>query len=449
MDHLPGLKRLFVALCLFWTLPVFSAPAFWDLYMANPPVDFGSADDAASGYVNWRNSTKTCTNGCYYVLGPSTAATATKVTYRVRLFNGSGVEQTPIYVDFVPHCRVGGAVTGPTVVNGVATCPDVNCPPNKELDPDTQLCTCRSIPKAGSFMVTGDHYDGCNQGCAMVLSSGWYDKTANTTWGAWSQTGLACASGAPSVLASNDPKVEAAKQCAAGTCPGTVNGQSVCVPCDKTKQTESSSSSTSASTTASGATSSTTTTGSESGTSRTDCKDGQCTTTSTTTTIGANGDKTDKTTTTTEPQSDYCTRNPKSDVCKGTESSWGGTCSAFTCDGDAVSCAIAQASWKSACALDIEPTDSKVTAGNAALGAGDRPPGHPALNPDTSSFSANLDTSNPYGSECPTDMPLQLLGQQFEIPLSTACGSLRFMGQIAVAFALLAAAYIVFGGVKG
>jgi len=300
-------------------------------------------------------------------------------------------------------------------------------------------------------MVTGDEYQGCNNGCMLNLVAGWYDKTANVTWGhKWRQPGTACAVGVPNVLSSADPKVEAAKQCEAGTCPTTVNGQSVCVPCDKTKQTETGTKSESSSTTASGASSpSPSSTSTESTSSRTECSNGSCTTTETTTTTGPNGDKTDKSTTTTEPQSDYCTRNPKAEVCKGTDSSWGGTCSAFTCDGDAVTCAIAQASWKSACALDIEPTDSKVTAGNAALGAGDRPSGHPALNPDTSSFAANLDTSNPYGSECPTDIPLQVLGQQFEIPLSTACGSLRFMGQIAVAFALLAAAYIVFGGVKG
>lgn len=449
MDIVSRLIRFVLFALAFIGSSASAAPAFWDLYMANPPVDFGSAADAAGGYVNWRNSTKTCTNGCYYVLGNVTFTTATKVGYKVRLFNGSGVEQTPIYVDFVPHCRVGGVLKGVTVVDGVATCPDVTCPPNKEIDPDTQLCTCRNIPKAGSFMVTGDHYDGCNDGCAMVLSSGWYDKSANTTWGSWSQTGSACSAGTPTTLTASDPKVEAAKQCSAGTCPGTVNGQSVCVPCDKSKQTQSTSSITSNSSTASGATSSTTTSESGSETSQTSCKDGSCTTTTTSTTVGPNGDKVDKTTTKTEPQTDYCTQNPKAPVCKGSEGSWGGSCGSFSCDGDAVTCAIAQASWKSACALDIEQTDPKVTAGNAAMSGGDRPGDHPGNSPDQSAFAANIDQSNPFGSECPADIPLDVMGQTVAIPLSHACDSLKFMGQVAVAFAMCAAAFIVFGGIKG
>jgi len=114
-----------------------------------------------------------------------------------------------------------------------------------------------------------------------------------------------------------------------------------------------------------------------------------------------------------------------------------------------VECAIAQASWKSACATEIDPTDSKVTTGNAAMSAGDRPGDHPANSPATSAFSANLDQTNPYGSECPADMPLDVMGQSFSIPLSHACGSFRFMGQIVVAFSLFAAAFIVFGGIKG
>jgi len=448
MDRFSRLIRSVLVAVAFVGSPVFAAPAFWDLYMASPPVDFGSAADAASGYVNWRNSTKTCTNGCYYVLGNVTTTTPTKVGYKVRLFNGSGVEQTPIYVDFVPHCRVGGAVSGATVVDGVATCPDVTCPPNKEKDPDTQLCTCRNIPKAGSFMVTGDHYDGCNEGCAMVLSSGWYDKTANTTWGSWSQSGFACTAGAPSVLTSNDPKVEAAKQCAAGTCPGTVNGQSVCVPCDKTKQTEASSSSTSASTTASGATSSTTTTGSETSTARTECKDGQCTTTTTTTTTGSNGDKTDKTTTTSEPQSDYCTRNPKAEVCKGTESSWGGTCGAFSCDGDAVQCAQAKAGWELACGLKVDETNPLIGVGQQATAGGDRPADHPGNQANTVALdlSSRLSSVPLFGTsgDCIADKTITFMGKGYTLPFSKWCPYLNILGSAFLAACYLAAAFIIF-----
>lgn len=323
------------------------------------------------------------------------------------------------------------------------------CQANQEYDSSTNTCDCKSIPNAGLFMVSGDEFKGCMNGCSLTLRDGWYDKTANVTWGNWTQGGSACGVADKTVLGSTDPKVTAQKACSPGTCPGTVNGQTVCVPCDKTKQTQSTSSSTSSSSTASGATSSTTTSETDTSSSQTSCKDGSCTTTTTTTTVGPNGDKVDKTTTKTEPQSDYCTQNPKAPVCKGTESSWGGSCGSFSCDGDAVTCAIAQASWKSACAVDIDESDPKVTAGQAAMSGGDRPGDHPGNSPEQSAFSANIDQSNPFGSECPADIPLDVMGQTVAIPLSHACDSLKFMGQVAVAFAMLGAAFIVFGGIKG
>lgn len=350
--------------------------------------------------------------------------------------------------------RYGPAGTPCVVANRETTATatqsgQVSCPSNQEVG-DSGSCECKAIRNAGSFMVTGDHYDGCNQGCSMVLSSGWYDKTANTTWGTWNQTGSSCTAGTPSVLTSNDPKVEAAKQCAAGTCPGTVNGQSVCVPCDKTKQTTTASKSESASETPSGASSPASSgSSSEEESEQTECKDGQCTTNKKTVGVGADGKKTEKNEKTVQPQSKYCEANPKASVCKGTQSSWGGSCGSFSCDGDAVTCAIAQASWKSACAIDIDETDPKVTAGNAAMSGGDRPGDHPGNTPEQNAFTANIDQSNPFGSECPADIPLDVMGQSVSIPLSHACDSLKFMGQVAVAFAMCAAAFIVFGGIKG
>lgn len=430
-------SRLIVAFFLLCLSALASAQVTYTVTLGGVSATASTVESAAASVASQLTQKKNvaCVNSSGLPLGYTsfTVVSVTGLVVQFRATYGGTCNIAPFDPEPVTAVRNG----------------QVTCPSNQEFDPDTQTCTCRSIPKAGSFMVTGDHFDGCNEGCAMVLSSGWYDKTANVTWGSWSQSGFACTAGTPSVLTSNDPKVEAAKQCAAGTCPGTINGESRCVPCDKTKQTESSSSSTSASTTASGAASSTTTTGSESGTVRTECKDGQCTTTTTTTTTGANGDKTDKTTTTTEPQSDYCTRNPKAEVCKGTESSWGGSCGSFSCDGDAVTCAIAQASWKSACAIDIDETDPKVTAGNAAMSGGDRPGDHPGNTPEQNAFTANIDQSNPFGSECPADIPLDVMGQSVSIPLSHACDSLKFMGQVAVAFAMCAAAFIVFGGIKG
>jgi len=83
------------------------------------------------------------------------------------------------------------------------------------------------------------------------------------------------------------------------------------------------------------------------------------------------------------------------------------------------------------------------------MSGGDRPGDHPGNSPEQNAFTANIDQSNPFSSECPADIPLDVMGQSIAIPLSHACDSLKFMGQIAVAFAMLGAAFIVFGGIKG
>jgi hypothetical protein len=441
-------SRLILFLCLCSPVSVFAAITYTVTQFGNGTTTFtgsgGSvqlAADAWAANLNTANWAR-CRDAYGNVLS--------KYTVTVTGVSGNTVSYT-LTAPAVPNASGCSAYSTSGTVTATQTGePDpVVCGPNQERDPETNTCDCKSVRNAGSFMVSGDVFQGCNAGCSMVLQSGWYDKAANTTWGSWSQTGGSCSPGEPSVLSSADPKVEAAKQCAAGTCPGTINGESRCVPCDKTKQTQSTSSSTSSSSTASGATSSTTTSESGSEASQTSCKDGSCTTTTTTTTVGPNGDKVDKTTTKTEPQSDYCTQNPKAPVCKGSESSWGGSCGSFSCDGDAVTCAIAQASWKSACAIDIDETDPKVTAGNAAMSGGDRPGDHPGNTPEQNAFTANIDQTNPFGSECPADISLDVMGQSVAIPLTHACDSLKFMGQIAVAFAMCAAAFIVFGGIKG
>lgn len=324
------------------------------------------------------------------------------------------------------------------------------CASNQEYAAATNTCDCKTIASAGSFMVTGDEYQGCNNGCMLNLEAGWYDKTANVTWGhKWRQPGTACAVGVPNVLSSADPKVEAAKQCEAGTCPSTVNGQSVCVPCDKTKQTETGTKSESSSTTASGASSAgPSSTSTESTSSRTECSNGSCTTTETTTTTGPNGDKTDKSTTTTEPQSDYCTRNPKADVCKGTESAWGGTCGGFTCDGDAVQCAQAKAGWELACGLKVDETNPLIGVGQQATAGGDRPADHPGNQANTIALdlSSRLSSVPLFGTsgDCIADKAITFMGKGYTLPFSRWCPYLNILGSAFLAACYLAAAFIIF-----
>lgn len=324
-----------------------------------------------------------------------------------------------------------------------------DCAANKELDEDLGTCVCKSIRDAGMHMVNGDVYTGCNDGCRMVLNSGWFDKTAGVTWGNWSQSSAACTVGDNNVIGSTDPKVEAAKKCTAGTCPGTVNGQSVCLPCDKSKETGTTTKTESSSTTASGASSpSSSGTSSGSTTTKTECSGGQCKTTTTTTSTGADGTTTDKTTETTQPHSDYCTDNPKAEVCKGTESSWGGTCEAFTCDGDAIQCAQAKAGWELACALKVDEGDPLIAVGQQATSAGDRPADHPANDENSVAvdLSSRLSSVPLFGTsgDCIADKSITFMGKGYTLPFSKWCPYLNILGSAFLAACYLAAAFIIF-----
>lgn len=416
---------LALIVCFFFSQAVF-ADVTYTVTFGGVSVTSSTVASAASSVASQLTAKKNvaCVNSSGSPLGYT--------TFSVLSVNGLVVQFRATYGG---NCNIAPFDPAPVMAtqNGLVTCPS-----NQELDPDTHTCECKSIPNAGSHMVTGDVFQGCNSGCSMLLQSGWYDKTANTTFGNWSQTGSVCTAGEPSVLSANDPKVEAAKQCTPGTCPGTVNGQSVCVPCDKSKETGTGTKTESSSTTASGAsTPGASSTSSESTSTRTECSNGSCTTSETTTVTGPNGDKTEKTTNTTEPQSDYCTRNPKADVCKGTESSWGGSCeSGFTCDGDAVQCAQARASYELRC--KITETDSEVIGKYNALKAEGLEGLHlPAMNitpPTPEAFGA-----------CPIqDVTIDLGFGPMPFPLSYVCPYLEVIHRVVTSFGALFWLLIVF-----
>ena len=94
--------------------------------------------------------------------------------------------------------------------------------------------------------------------------------------------------------------------------------------------------------------------------SHTECKDGVCTTTTTTTTTITNNSTGSSTTSTststsTESQGGFCKENPGSKLCgKGGDegSEFGGACKeGFSCEGDAIQCAIAKEQHRRSCQL--------------------------------------------------------------------------------------------------
>jgi len=336
-------------------------------------------------------------------------------------------------------------------VNG--QCQQNNCPSSGT---DLGGSSSAGVAVSGSKATTS----GCAGGCGFTGSSGAYippgtQGAGNFIFGPYKSTGKLCdmsGAGAATGAGAGNPSSGAPSPCGAGKCPGSVNGSSVCVACGAGTQTaesgSSSSTTSSSSTSASGATSSSSSSGS--GNKQTSCDGGSCTTTTTTTTTNSDGSSSSSTSSSTEPQSDYCAKNPKAIACKGDDSQWGGACAGgFTCSGDAVQCAQAQASWKLTCDIAGDPTDASVVAGKSAITAGDRPGDHPGNNPDNIQFSANIDQSNPYGSSCPADFTMQAIGATVVVPLSSACDVFQWMGYVAVAFSMFGAAKIAFSGVKG
>lgn len=329
--------------------------------------------------------------------------------------------------------------------------PPPECPENKELDSETNTCVCKTGP-AGAFSVSGDVYAGCNNGCAIVLTSGSYSGTTKKTYGYWNQNGNTCAAApeSPGVDPPDSPDGKDAGKCPTGQCPGTVNGQSICVPC-KGKESSDSSSSENTTQTPNGASApSGSTSESSSGSKSTECEGGVCVTKEKVVVTNPDGSTTEKEKETTESLSEFCAKNPKAAICKATEeSTWGGACAGgFQCKGDAVQCAQAQASWQAACALDTSGMTEAIQAGNAAMAAGAASglglPNHG----DSFNLASKISETPLFAGSggCPGDYSLSVSGRTYLIPFSKMCPSLNILGNALMAFSYFVAAVIVFRG---
>jgi hypothetical protein len=246
--------------------------------------------------------------------------------------------------------------------------------------------------------------------------------------------------------------------CPIGQCPGSVNGLSVCVPCQKSQETK-------AETKNSDGTSTET---------ETSCSAGICTTTK----INKTGGVETSRSTSTETQVDHCAKNPLSGNCAGItndgtggqnvggngsggtgtcegadcppESTWGGNCAAsFSCSGDAVQCAIAKDQHMRHCTL-FEDENPLSVVGQGAMNGQAQPSGHPGAPGSTAGVSLDfqqvIDTTNPIGGSCPADVSIPYSGKVLVIPLASMCDEFMLLGQLFVGVSMLAAAFIVFKG---
>lgn len=144
--------------------------------------------------------------------------------------------------------------------------------------------------------------------------------------------------------------------------------------------------------------------------------------------------------------------DPATEDCNGTPGSFGGTCAAgFSCQGDAIQCAIAREIHMNNCKLYGDDDDPGSTF-NQAKGGTD------GFDPEelrNSAEQVNVGTFNQSGfgwsRACPSDPSIQLAfagGAEFTIPFSRVCGPLGILSMAGVGITLLGCMVWVLGGRK-
>ena len=189
--------------------------------------------------------------------------------------------------------------------------------------------------------------------------------------------------------------------------------------------------------------------------------DGTKTTTTTTTTINNNNQVTSSTTTTTtnadgsNPQTSttsknqdkqgFCEENPNLKICGEDENSkFSGSCEigTFTCDGDAIQCAIAKKQHESRCEDlkegPIAEQGEKVLDGSDATEFIESSGLETILDVPT-----DLDYDSFFPETCPSDLHIPFGDRVVTLPFSKLCGAFALMGQLIMIFAYLTAFRIV------
>jgi len=414
-----------------------------------------SAQDSFGGaQANWKaifegnnpNLQVTGVSGCSEPTGVGTSANCI-ATVVVRS-SGAAWTSQGYQVSKQAGCLSGGALSG-----GVCTYPIAN-----SACYGGAACTAGPTGWVPGSLETSSTGLSCYWGC-QVQSSGTMCVTVAGVTSCVSEqsgsvaTGRLCSPGseapgtaasAPGVAPPTTPEGPAEPplaSCGVGMCPGTVNGLSTCQACTWTAPGGGSS------TTSNG-----TVPGGASTTTNTTCTGLTCTSTTT----GANGGSGTITTT----LGNFCASNPGSPFCvfgqggsdgggscetppcgTGTSSSFGGSCGGgFTCEGDAIQCAIAREQHRRMCEL-VDANPSEVAAIKAAAAAPaakvagfDGSPAAP-LEVDIGTMIQGAPPSN-LSTACPGDYQVGPI----LIPLSRACSLMQLLGQIAVAMTSLSVA---------
>lgn len=255
--------------------------------------------------------------------------------------------------------------------------------------------------------------------------------------GSWTKSGGTCAAGDSRGTLASIP----ADTCGAGQVMGELNGKTICVNSSTGQTVNPNTSVTSSDSTVStvtnpdGSTTTTTTTTNSNGSS-----------TTTTVNKDTSGNVTGTSTVSTgdDPLKSFCSENPKAPVCSDKNSSWSGTCSAFTCEGDALQCAIAREIHQRNCTLFDAATAQSDLANAVISGADPQAASMPwdASQITTRSLSGSI-SQDSWMSGTVSDKVISVGSLSFTIPFSAWLPILDILGSILVAVSLLAAARIV------
>ncbi|WP_146052209.1 hypothetical protein [Diaphorobacter sp. LR2014-1] len=333
----------------------------------------------------------------------------------------------------------GAQYSNQEVVTGSSAPPSVGCTPTMYVDQTTRGC-------GGTFQreFSAQHDGKWYHYGTLTLTGG----TCNLVEGATGEN--------PDGTTPTDAAPPADDRKCPNGFPGTVNGIETCVPYSG-QNGVGVSGGTTTTTNPDGSTTTTTTQG------QTSCTGASCTTTTTTTTTTGGGTPSTTTTSTTTTRNEFCRKNPTDPVCTGSAtggdgggdgngdeeaSSFGGSCGAWTCEGDAIQCAIAREQHQRNCKLLDEPPDSVYAA------AADGSDGISAdkLKSEAQQVSVgSFDSSGfGWGSSCPADPSIPLnfggISAEFSIPFSRICGPLGVLSMAGVGITLLGSMVWVLGG---
>ena len=127
-------------------------------------------------------------------------------------------------------------------------------------------------------------------------------------------------------------------------------------------------------------------------------------------------------------------------------STFGGACGGFTCEGDAIQCAIAREQHVRACKLfDDESAESKLyndNKGKEGKQTNDLPGN------ETVSLLGRINMNDLFGAgaQCTRDVTVVVMGQSVTLPFTKICPAIAVIGNIMVAVSLLLAARILTRG---